>query len=397
MHVRHQRKIRAVARLDEHRRASHQPKGSGQRRMGLQAKDNEKDTRYNPEPMQPQFLRPQRARLVVQKIRQRSANGSTYNVEQAKYGRPAPGARLALVSEVEEKVGAENGVDGQLGAKRAKVGRRQHQRLGRPDDIDGLLSRGCSNNFTATGVHHFLLPALQRRLVLLGVITADVGGRHASIRHRGHVDGLIVLVAVWRRLLHLAKNTRRHHNAGVDALSGEASLDLCVPSSPFSLWEGGIGAEQEHGNGRHDDDDEWHDECDAPSDVCRVTLVVNQRVEYRRHDEICDSSPSISPASGQGIRRAHAVLIEEGCRPDLTGDKGCAKDADEETYGNKSCYVGDSTGEHSGDSTSQQNSGEGIPRSKTITARPCRQTNNEPIMKSVGGHDCSMRSHRRRD
>lgn len=121
----------------------------------------------------------------------------------------------------------------------------------------------------------------------------------------------------------------------------------------------GVGAEDDHGDGRRRDDDEGHDEGDAPGDVGGEAAVVDERVEDGGHEEVGDAAAGVAPAAGEGVGGADDVLVEEARRPDLARHEGAAEDADEEPDRVEPGDAADGAGEGRGDGAYEEAAGEG--------------------------------------
>ena len=122
MHMRQQREHTPIASLLEERQPGHQPDHRRQMLAIQRPNHNHKHSHDHRQRVHQDLLRPQTARHPIDEIRQDPAQGPEHRVEQPVHGRPAPGARLALLREVLEVVGAQEGVDGELGAEGAEVG-----------------------------------------------------------------------------------------------------------------------------------------------------------------------------------------------------------------------------------------------------------------------------------
>jgi len=94
---------------------------------------------------------------------------------------------------------------------------------------------------------------------------------------------------------------------------------------------------------------------------------VDEGVEDGRHEEIGDTSSSVTKASGECVGRAHHVLVKKAGGPNLTWDKATAEYANEESDCKKAFGVGDCTCHYSWYRASQQAACEGVSRSIPIT------------------------------
>ena len=105
------------------------------------------------------FLSPD-AGAGVDGVGEEAANGAEGDVEETEHGGPAAGAGLAEGFEVLEVVGAEDGVDGELGAKGAEVAAAGDEGLEGEDDGGGFLEGGLADDFAPGDVEHLLLANL---------------------------------------------------------------------------------------------------------------------------------------------------------------------------------------------------------------------------------------------
>ena len=321
--MRHQGKIRPIAGLEKERHAGHEAK-HGILIMGIGDADGDQEgARADGQAMEQELLAPD-ARAPIQAIGDDATEGAENDVEQAEHGGPVAGAGLAEGGEVGEVVGAEDAVDGELGPEGAEVAAGEHERLQGEDHGHGFLEGGLDDHFAAGRVQH----------VLFGDLGLVVRDRTGVFARRLEAEFLLRIVrgahgagrggswfAVGEGARHVDDVTR-------DAVVGEVLLGMEVALGPFARR--GVGAEEEHGDGGGGDEDEGHDEGDAPGDVRRQALVQDQAVEDGGHEEVGDAAAGVAEAAGERVGRADDVLIEEARRPYLAGYEGAAEDADEE-------------------------------------------------------------------
>ncbi len=94
---------------------------------------------------------------------------------------------------------------------------------------------------------------------------------------------------------------------------------------------GSVWAADEHSNCRERDDDEWHDECHPPCDMSSEMLILNQRVEYSRHQKVGNTASGIAKAPSERIGCPDNVLVKEARSPDLAWHEATTKDTHEKT------------------------------------------------------------------
>lgn len=159
MHMRHEREIRAIARIHEEGHASHKPEHRVLVMRVCKADSDEEDAADDGHEVDPDLLAPDVA-VAVDDVGDDAAGGAEGHVEEAEHGRPAPGAGLLEIGEVLGVVGAEDGVDGELGAEGAEVAACQDQGLRTQDHGESFFKAGLLDDFAAGGVEHLLLSNL---------------------------------------------------------------------------------------------------------------------------------------------------------------------------------------------------------------------------------------------
>lgn len=120
MHMRHEAKVGPVTRLEEERHPCHEPE-HGALVVGVcQPNCDEEGPRDDSHEVDPCFFAPQ-ACVGVYQIGNDAPERSKGYIEEAEHGRPIAAAGLLKGGEVLDVVRAQDGVDGQLGAKGAEV------------------------------------------------------------------------------------------------------------------------------------------------------------------------------------------------------------------------------------------------------------------------------------
>ena len=138
-----------------------------------------------------------------------------------------------------------------------------------------------------------------------------------------------------------------------------------VTVSPLSSRS--ILAEDEHEDCDGAYDDERHDECDSPGNMGAQVLMVNQGVKDGWHNEVGDSTSSVTPSTSKRIACSDHVLVEKSGRPHLARYEGTTQDTDEESNHVEARGTRYSASQGSRDSSKQQASGESHSRAETIT------------------------------
>ena len=308
MHVRDEREVGAVAALEEEGHAGDEAEHGGRMARVGEADGDEEATRDDSVRVQEHLLAPD-AGTGIDEVGDDAAERAEDDVEEAEHGGPVAGPGLAEGGEVLDVVGAQDGVDGQFGAKGAEVAAREDEGLQGEDDVHGFAEGRFDHDLAPGGVQHLLLADL--RFVVEGTV-ALVGRRELQL----------LVVAGCRRAFGagcgcpLAGDLARDvHHISRDAVARQVLLGVQVTFAPFA--HGRVGTEQEHGDGGSGDADERHDEGNAPCHVRRQMLSPHQGVEDGGHQEVGDTTACIAQSSGKRIGRAHDVLVEESRRPDL--------------------------------------------------------------------------------
>ena len=172
----------------------------------------------------------------VDPVGEEAADGPEGDVEETEHGGPAAGARLTEGFEVLDVVGAQDGVDGELGAKGAEVAAAGDEGLEGEDDGHGLLEAGLLDNLPAGDVEHLLFA----NLGFVGKATLALAG--------GVVFDLCVRVTVrrarFKRCWFLGINFARDlDDVTGDAMFNQILLGGEVAFAPFPCR--GVGADQQ--------------------------------------------------------------------------------------------------------------------------------------------------------
>lgn len=94
---------------------------------------------------------------------------------------------------------------------------------------------------------------------------------------------------------------------------------------------GGVGADEEEGYSRGNNDDEWDDEGHPPCFVGGQALGLDQGVKDGGHEKVGDAAAGVAKSTCEGVGCADDVLVEESSRPDLTWYEATAQDTDEKS------------------------------------------------------------------
>jgi len=351
MRVRHQREVGPVPGLEEQRHQRHQPEHQRLLLRVEQANEDQQRPGDDAHDVDQRLLAPQVLGASVDQVRRDAAERPEEDVEQPEHGGPPPRPRLPQVREVLEVVRAQDAVDGQLGAEGVEVAEGQREGLEGAGHGERVLEGRLDDDLAARRLDH-------------------VGGRHGSlvvVVVLGGRDGAFFLqLLIGRRgdaggggrVLAVRDGAGDGDDAGgADAVRLQALLGVQVAVGPSTRR--GVGAEDDHRDGRRRDDDEGHDEGDTPGDVGREAAGVDKRVEDGGHEEVGDAAAGVAPAASEGVGGADDVLVEEARRPDLAGHEGAAEDADEEADRVEPRDAGDGAGEGGGDGAHEEAAGEG--------------------------------------
>ena len=162
----------------------------------------------------------------------------------------------------------------------------------------------------------------------------------------------------------VGERTRDVDDVTGDAVGGEVLLGVEMPLGPFPCRS--IRTQEQHRYRRGSDENERHDKSNTPGDVCGKTLVQDQGVENRRHEEISDAAARVAETACQGVGCADDVFVEEAGRPDLAGDETPAQDPDEEAQSQESGDIGYGPGKGGRDGACEEAAGEGVTGAEAV-------------------------------
>ena len=177
MHVRHEAEDGAVGALEEEGEAGDEAE-HGALLVAVGEADGEFEDAGEDGVSVDEVLFAPDAGAGVDGVGEEATDGPASDVEEAEHGGPAAGARLTEGFEVLDVVGAQDGVDGELGAKGAEVAAAGDEGLEREDDGHGLLEAGLLDNLPAGDVEHLLFANLgfvgKAALALAGGVVLDL-------------------------------------------------------------------------------------------------------------------------------------------------------------------------------------------------------------------------------
>jgi hypothetical protein len=300
--VRHESEYRTVGSLEEESHAGNEAEHSA---LVVRVHDTDGDLEGpadNSKDVLPDLLAPDRSSLLVQEIGNQSTTRTENNVQKTEHGGPATSASLTKLGEVLEVVRAEDGVDSELSTERAEVAEGEHESLDRKDHVHSFLEGGLDDNFTLGSLQHFLLThgnfAVEGPVLGLGkvgfFIQTLLGGASG-----GGVASILVSNCTW--------DSNEAIDADTMGLQVLLHSNLTIrPSASRCVF-----AEEEKGKSDNSDEDEGHDESHSPCNMVGQVSVVDQRIEDGRHDEVCNSTTCITPASCESIGCTDNILVKE--------------------------------------------------------------------------------------
>ena len=235
VHVRHEAEDGAVGALEEEGEAGHETE-HGALVVAVREADGEfEDAGEDGVGVDEVLLAPD-AGALVDLVGEEAADGPEGDVEEAEHGGPAAGTRLAEGFEVLDVVGAQDGVDGELGAKGAEVAAAGDEGLEGEDDGHCLLEAGLLDNLPTGDVEHLLFANLgfvgKAALALAGGVVFDFCVRITVRRAR--------FKRCWFLGIDLAWNL---NNVTGDAMFSQILLGGEVAFAPFPCR--GVGADNQ--------------------------------------------------------------------------------------------------------------------------------------------------------
>ena len=159
VHVRHETEDGAVGALEEEGHAGHETEHGALAVAVLEPDGDLERARDDGVGVDEVFLAPD-AGAGVDGVGQEAAERAEGDVQETEHGGPAAGAGLAERFEVLEVVGAEDGVDGQFGAKGAEVAAAGDEGLQGEDDGHGFPPGRLAHDFAAGNIEHLLFTNL---------------------------------------------------------------------------------------------------------------------------------------------------------------------------------------------------------------------------------------------
>ena len=150
-------------------------------------------------------------------------------------------------------------------------------------------------------------------------------------------------------------------------------LSGLVTVGPLAGWC--ILTKEKESKGYADDDDTRNNEGYSPSDVLAQVVVGDKGGVDGRHEEVCDTTTSVTETGSERVGGTNNLLVEETSGPYLARHEATTEDTDEETDGVKSSSGLNGASEECRDGANDETSGKGPPWSKAITRWTSNKTN----------------------
>ena len=176
VHVRHEAEDGAVGALEEEGEAGDEAEHGALVVAVLQADGDFEGAGEEDVAVDEVLLAPD-AGAGVDGVGDQAADGAEGDVQETEHGGPAAGAGLPESFEVLDVVGAQDGIDGQLGAKGAEVAPAGDEGLQGEDDRHCILEAGLLDNLSTGDIEHLLFAnlsfAVQAGLALPGGLVTN--------------------------------------------------------------------------------------------------------------------------------------------------------------------------------------------------------------------------------
>lgn len=190
--------------------------------------------------------------------------------------------------------------------------------LRREDDLHGLLKGRVDNSIGLCRLNH--LSAREGGLMVRNNTTLAVSAVLLLIGCRG--PSVVAVSDAARNIDDVGSHS------GINAVRVEILLGMEVAICPLARRR--ILAQEEETHTTAEQADDGHDEGQPPSLARGVATCMNKRVVNCGHDEVGDSTTSVTPAARQGIGGSNNILIEESSTPHLAGNESGTENTDEE-------------------------------------------------------------------
>jgi len=306
------------------------------------------------------LLQPQVLGVLVDEISADTTERSGDNVEKTEHSSPATRAGLEELGEVLQVVGTEDRVNSQLSTEGVEISKGKGKGLWRANNFEGLFETGLLNDLTLCSVKHVLLADLG--LVVEG---ADLGD-----------TSLFCLALRAGKAVSLVGDAARNlDNACINTVCLERLLHMLETLRPFAGRS--VRAEDQHGDGSEDNDDEGDQEGYTPRNMGGKAARVNERVEDDWHDEVSDTTTRVTPSTRESVGSTDDILVEEASRPNLARNEGATEDTNKKSKDVETVRAVNGTSERRWDGTSQETSSEGEARTETIAKRTSDNTNDK--------------------
>ena len=177
-----------------------------------------------------------------------------------------------------------------------------------------------------------------------------------------------------------SKGTWNHDDSTLKTVLTKVVLSSLVTVGPLACWC--VLAAEEKSNGSANDDHTRNDKRHPPSSVLGHVLVLDEGVVDGRHQEVGDSTTSITKTSSERVGSTNNFLVKETSSPYLARYEATTENTNEETDRVKTGRVLDGTCEEGRDGTDNETSSKGPSWSKAITSWTSDKTNEKSSSES---------------
>lgn len=162
-------------------------------------------------------------------------------------------------------------------------------------------------------------------------------------------------------------------NGAFDGVLAKVALSGLETVGPFAGR--GVIAAKEESDGDSGNQNARDDESDTPSAVGGHVLVVEEGIVDGGHDEVCDTTTSVTETGGQGVGSADDVLVKETSGPYLARYERSTQNTDEKSDGVEAGRARDGSSKEGRNGTDEKASSKGVAGTETIASRTSNKTN----------------------
>lgn len=396
VHVRHKGVTDTVATLKEESQTSEETE-HGSLVVGVEDTDGDcESTEDDSVGVKKNLLAPDGASAAEGVVSGETTERTADDVEKTEHGSPVTRflETETIALEVDTVPCTEDGVDGKLSTERAEVMNTSDPGLRGSSNVENFLASGLADNLALGGFVHLFGANLSFAILVVRV------GRREEINLLV-VDGLLGKCRVaWvgnsggTRLLHVERATRSVDDGTLGGGVGNAEHVVLAEvvingvQAVFPATKRGVGAEEEQASCDNEDEDTRDNKVDTPGDVGPLVLVSDEGVVNGRHDEVGNTSTSVTETGSDGVGGTDNVLVEEPSHPYLARNERTTEDTDEETVCVKTSCVLHTSSTESGNGTSNEADSEGPSRSEKVTKVTSKQTDEKTVDELDWNENC---------